>query len=140
MPRSHRLADRRLCEPGANAHSTAGMSLVEVMLAIVLFAVATVSIIEVMQRAQAGANEGENVMIATQLAHRRLEELNNVAYGSLANESKTSIATPSGFSRFSRQVDITTPYTNLKQVVVTIYWTAIGGETSIALQTYRSNV
>ena len=140
MPRSHHLTDRRLCEPGANAHSTAGMSLVEVMLAIVLFAVATVSVIEVMQRAQAGATEGENVMLATQLAHRRLEELDNVAYGSLANESKTSISTPSGFSRFSRQVDITTPYTNLKQVVVTIYWTAIGGETNIALRTYRSNV
>ena len=49
------------------------------------------------------------------------------------------ITSPSGFSRFSRQVTVTTPYTNLKQVVVAVYWTTVGGETSVSLQTYRSN-
>ena len=127
-------------QPASSVRWGRGMSLIEMMLAIILFAVGTVAVIEVMQRAQAGTTDGENVLIATQLAQRRLEELRNVAYGSLTNESKTSISSPSGFSRFSRQVDITTPYTNLKQVVVTIYWTAVGGETSVALRTYRSNV
>ena len=110
------------------------------MLALILFAVGVVSMVEVFQRSQMATTDGENVLIATQLAHRRLEELRNTAYGSLANESKTSIASPSGFSRFSRAVTVTTPYTNLKQVVVTIYWNAAGGETSVSMQTYRSNV
>ena len=105
----------------------------------VLFAVGTVAVVEVLHRAQAGGADGENVLIATHLAQRRLEELRNTAYGSLANESKASVASPSGYSRFSRQVTITTPYTNLKQILVTVYWTPPGGETSVTLQTYRSN-
>ena len=115
-------------------------TILEVILAAVLFAVGTVTTVELFHRAQAGATDGENVLIATHLAQRRMEELRNVAYGSLANESKASISSPSGFSRFSRQVTVTTPYTNLKQVVITVYWNAPGGETNVTLQTYRSNV
>ncbi len=117
-----------------------GFTLLEIMLALVLFAIGTVAVIEVMQRAQAVTTDGENVLIATQLAHRRLEELRNVAYGSLANEAKGAIASPSGFARFSRQVTVTTPYTYLKQVVVTVFWNAAGGEPNVVLQTYHSNV
>ncbi|MBI4343164.1 MAG: hypothetical protein HY599_07335 [Candidatus Omnitrophica bacterium] len=110
------------------------------MAAIVLFAASTVSIVEVMQHAQAGAGDGESTLIATYLAQRRLEELRNTAYASLASESKASVSSPSGYIRFSREVTVTTPYTNLRQVVVTVYWTSAGGEASISLQTYRSNV
>ena len=120
--------------------TTGGFSLLEVLLAIMLFAVGTVSILEVIQRSQAGSTEGESVVIATQLAQRRLEELRNTAYASLADEAKASVSSPSGFTRFSRQVTVTTPYANLKQIVVTVYWTLAGGEASLTLQTYRSNV
>ncbi len=110
------------------------------MIALTLFTVGTVAIMDLLHRGQAGSTDGETTMTATFLAQRRMEELRNVAYGSLANESKTAISSPSGFSQFSRAVTITTPYTNLKQVVVTIYWNEAGGETSLSLQTYRSNV
>ena len=110
------------------------------MLALVLFAVGTVAVMDLIHRAQFGQADGESVMIATQLAQRRLEELRNTAYASLTDESKASISSPSGFSRFSRQVTVTTPYTNLKQVVVTVYWTGAGGETNVSLQTRRSNI
>ena len=110
------------------------------MLAVILFAVGMVAVIEVMQRSQAVTTDGENILIATQLAHRRFEELRNVAYGSLVDEAKASIASPSGFGRFSRAVTVTTPTTNLKQLVVTVSWNAPGGEASVALQTYRANV
>ena len=114
-------------------------TILETIIAIVLFAVGTVAVIEVLHRAQVGAADGENILIATGLAQRRLEELRNTAYASLANESKASVASPSGYSRFSRQVTVTTPYANLKQIVVTVYWTPAGGETSVTLQTYHSN-
>ena len=109
------------------------------LLALTLFAGATVASLELCHRAQAGSTDAENLLTATSLAHYRLEELRNTAYGSLANETKASITSPSGFTRFSRAVTVTTPYTNLKQIVVTIYWNAPGGETSVALQTYRAN-
>ncbi|MBI4598514.1 MAG: hypothetical protein HY737_08970 [Candidatus Omnitrophica bacterium] len=110
------------------------------MLALVLFATGTVACMELLHRGQAGQADGENVLIATYVGQRRLEELRNTAYGSLVDESKASVSSPSGYSRFSRQVTVTTPYTDLKQVVVTVYWTQAGSETSISLQTYRSNV
>ena len=119
---------------------SSAFTLLEMMLALVLFAVGTVAVMDLFHRAQAGATDGENVLIAMQLAQRRLEELRNVSYGSLANEAKASITSPSGFTRFSREVTLTTPFTNLQQIVVTVYWTGIGGETNVSLQTYRSGV
>lgn len=116
-----------------------GFTILEVMLSLAVLAAGTVAIIEVLQRAHAGVADGESTLIATHLAQRRLEELHNVAYASLANETKASVSSPSGFGRFSREVAVTTPYTNLQQIVITVYWTAVGGETSVTLQTYRSN-
>ena len=121
-------------------HRSTGFTLLEVLLALVLFGVSTVSIIEVMQHAHAGMVDGESILTAASLAQRRLEELRNTAYSSLANESKAAVSTPSGYSLFSREVTVTTPYTNLKQIVVTVYWTVTGGETSVSVQTYRSNI
>ena len=122
------------------AHPTAsGISLLEVLLAVVLFASGTVAIIGAIQQAHAGLADGENLLLATHLAQRRLEELRNASYGSVANEAKASVSSPSGFVRFSREVIVTTPYTNLKQVVVTVSWTTPAGETHVSLQAYRSN-
>lgn len=95
---------------------------------------------EVFQRAQAGASDGENAFLATYLAHRRLEELRNVAYGSLASETRADVSSPTGFTHFEREVTVTTPYANLRQIVVTVYWTAAGGDASVSLQTYRSGI
>ena len=116
-----------------------GFTLLEALLALVLFAVGMVAGVELLQRSQAATAEGESVLTATALAQRRLEELRNVAYGGLANEAKASVSSPTGYSRFSRQVTVTTPSTNLRHIVVTVFWTAPGGETCVSLQTYRSN-
>ena len=96
--------------------------------------------LDLLHRGQAGATDGENTLIASHLAFRRMEELHNVSYASVATEARASVASPAGFSRFDRAVTVTTPYTNLKQVVVTVYWQAPGGETNVSLQTYRSAI
>ncbi len=118
----------------------AGFTLLEMLIALTVFAVGTLAVMDLMQQAQAGSRDGENVLIATHLARWRMEELRNSAYASLANEAKASISSPSGYSRFSRQVTVTTPYTNLKQVAISVYWTTQGGETSVSVQSYRSNI
>ena len=117
-----------------------GFTLLEMLLAVVLFAVGSVVMLDLLHRAQAGSTGGENVLIATHLAAHRMEELRNMAYASLANEARAAVSDPTGFTRFERAVTVTTPYTNLRQVVVTVYWQAPGGETSVSLQTYRSAV
>ena len=115
------------------------------MLALSLVAVGTIAAADLMQRAHGGFADGENVMTASHLAQRRMEELRNVAYASLASEAKASVTSPAGFTRFSREVTVTTltttsPYnsSNLKRVEVKVYWNAPGGETNISLQTLRS--
>jgi prepilin-type N-terminal cleavage/methylation domain-containing protein len=119
-----------------------GFTLLELMLAMSLLATGTIAIVELIQRAQMASRDGEQVLIATYLAERRLEELRNVAYASLASEARASVSSPSGFTQFDRQVTVTTPFTNLRQIVVTVYWDAPGpaGETNVSLQTYRSNI
>ena len=117
-----------------------GFSLLEMMLSMVLFAVGTLALLELIQRGQAGAGEGENVLLATHLVQWRMEELYRVPYGSLADETKATVSTPAGLTRFQRAVTVTTPYANLKQVVVTVYWNAPGGEANVSLQTYRSAI
>ena len=117
-----------------------GFTLLELMLALVLFASGTVALVELLRQTEVGRTDGENILLATHLAQRRLEELRQTAYSSVSDESKASVSSPSGFTRFSRQVAVTTPYTNLKQVVVTVYWNAPGGETNVSLQTYRANL
>lgn len=118
-----------------------GFSLLEVMLTLVLVSAGTVAVVELFQRARMGGTQAENVLTATYLAQRRLEELRNTAYDDLdeAEESETQISTPSGYGWFRRQVEVTEPQTNLRQVVVTITWDAPGGEAEVSLQTYRSN-
>ena len=121
-------------------------TLLETIVAVVLFAVGTVAVVEVLHRAQVGAVDGENVLTATHLAQRRLEELRNTAYASLANEATASVSSPSGYSRFCRQVTVTTPFANLKQLVVTVYWNALNPPDcstalmNVSLQTYRSGI
>ena len=113
--------------------------MLEVLLAVALLAGGVVALMELFQMAQAGSTDAESALTATHLAQRRLEELRNVAYANLTDETKAEVSSPSGFSQFKREVKVTTPYTNLKQVVVNVYWTTTNGETSVSLQTHRSN-
>lgn len=117
------------------------------MLALILFAVGTLAGMELLQRAQIGSTDGENVLIATYRSQECLEALRNLAYASLTIGSDVLSSTsgcgasvaslPSG----SRSVTVSEPYTNLKQVTVTVSWTATGsGSTNVALQTYRAGV
>lgn len=115
-----------------------GFTLLEVLLALTLLAGGTVAIVELFQRAQMGVADGESAATAVYLAQRRLEELRNVPYGQLASEAKASVTDPTGYSRFSREIVVTTPITNLRQLVATVFWTATGGETSVTLQSDRS--
>jgi hypothetical protein len=111
----------------------------------VLLSVGLLAIGELLQKAHLGIADGESVLTATHLAQRRLEELRNTAYGSLASESEARVASPSGFTRFCREVTMTTPYTNLRQLVVTVSWdppdcTTSSSNANVSLSTYRSGV
>lgn len=130
-----RAADRR------------AFTLLEMLLAVALFAVGTVAVMELLHRAQAGQADGENVLVATHLAHRCQEALQNVSYVNLASQANTVCTVPSGgaFTRFTRTVTVTpmtstAPYStaNLTQLDVQIAWTAAGGSANVTLSTLRA--
>ena len=52
--------------------SRKGFTLLELMLALALFASGTVAIMELLRQAEASRTDGENILIATHLAQRRL--------------------------------------------------------------------
>ncbi len=117
------------------------------MLALVLFSIGTVAAIELVPRAQAGARDGEYVLLATYRAQECLETLRNSTYASLTVGGDMSGVNGCGTSvselpSATRSVTISaTPYTNLRQITVTVSWTPPGsGSTNVAVQTYRSGV
>ncbi len=127
----------------------AAFTLLEMMIALVVFAVGTLAAMEVFHRTQAAADDGEYVLLATNVAQQCAEALRNVAYASLTVGSGVMSSVSgcgtgvSGMPSGSRSVTIATPYTNLKQVTVTVTWTppaSSGQTTNVALQTSRSNV
>ncbi len=127
----------------------AGFTLLELMIALVMFAVGTLAAMEVFHRTQAGADDGEYVLLATNLAQQCAEALRNVAYASLIVGSSVMSSVSgcgssvSGMPSGSRSVTISQPYTNLKQVRVTVTWTPPGSganTTNVALQSYRAGV
>lgn len=126
-----------------------GFTLLEMMLALALFAVGTVAAMDVLHRAQTAATDGDNMLLALSLARRCQEGLRNVAYANLASQANTVCTIPSGasFSRFTRTATVTpmtstSPYNtaNLTQVDVQISWPTQGasGTTNVAISTLRS--
>lgn len=124
-----------------------GFTLLEMMLALALFAVGSIAGITLIQRAQAATASSENTLIATQLAQRCMEQLRNVAFGSLDSTlESTTCANPSGYSRFTPDVTVTlltstTPYnsSDLKRIKVQGSWATQGGTANVTLHTLRSN-
>ena len=124
-------------------------TLLEMMLALSLFAAGTVALVELVQRGQSGMAEGENVLTAVHLAHRCQEALRNVPYADLDDDADDVCTIPAGaaFARFTRTVTVTPqtsapPYNtdDLTRVDVQISWNAPGtGQTAnVALSALRS--
>lgn len=112
-----------------------GFALLELLLTILLLTSGLAAIFEAMSIGLFAAGDNENSLVALNLAEEKMEEIKNKSYGSIANEAKAVV---SGFSVFQRDVVVTTPQANLKQVTVTVYWNTQANELNVALVTYVS--
>lgn len=113
-----------------------GVTLLEVLAALVIFTVGVVAVVGLFAQGLTAGVDAENTTIAATLARQRLEELRNLDFDTgIVSETKAGVA---GFAGFQRQVTVTTPQTDLKQVTATTYWTAKGGEVTVPLTTYLS--
>ncbi len=114
-----------------------GFTLLEVLLTIILMVVGFSFLSQAASQGFSVGTENENVFIASRLAQEKLEMLRNTSYASVANETKAVV---SGFTAFQREVVVTTPQTDLKQVTVNVYWYSKANELNVSLVTYVSNL
>ncbi len=113
-----------------------GFTLLEALIAVVLFTIGVVVIISLFSAALVSSVDPENTGIAITLVQKRMEEMLNLNFDTgIINEDKAPV---SGFTGFQRSVAVTTPYADLKQVTVNVYWSYKGGETTTTLVTYIS--
>lgn len=113
-----------------------GFTLLEVLIAVVLFTAGIVAVMDLFSSALVSSVDPENTGIAMTLAEKRMEEVRNLNFdSSLVSEARADV---SGFTGFQRSVAVTTPYTELKQVTVSVYWSYKGGESTTSLVTYMA--
>ncbi|MDP8230460.1 MAG: hypothetical protein P9L93_05090 [Candidatus Gorgyraea atricola] len=115
--------------------SRSGFTLLEVLIATVLFTVSTIVIIGLFGTGIIGGFDSENTSIAMNLAQQKMEEIRNLAFDDIVDEAKADVT---GFSEFQREVDETESPTDLKTITVTVYRTYKGDEISVPITTYIS--
>jgi len=113
-----------------------GFSLLEILLAILLLGTGLAVLLQVLSTGLAAGGVNEDEIVAANLIQEKVEEDRNANFSSVVTEAKAVV---SGFSAFSRQVDMTTPQTNLKQIIVTVYYIVGSSEISTSVTTYISN-
>ena len=119
-----------------NISERKGFSLLEVLLAIVLFSTGFVIVLQVISVGLFAGGQNEYEITALYLAQEKVEELRNAPFASIIPEAKAVV---SGFPAFSRAVAVSSPQSNLDQITVTVYWYAKSTETNYAMVTYVSN-
>ena len=118
-----------------------GFSLLEVMLAILLFGTGLVFLLQIVNTGLFVGGQNEDTVIAANLAQEKIEELRNDAYADLVSETP-AVAVP-GFPAFTREVsvgDSTPAQTGLKEVSVKVNWAAKNSVMTTTMVTYVSDI
>ncbi len=113
-----------------------GFTILEVLLALLLLGLVFFAIMEAFNRGYLGLGQAEDYSAALLLGEEKMDELRDLPYASVTNSAKAPV---SGFNNFEREVLVTTPLANLKQIVVNTYWNVPNGEKNVSLTTYRLN-
>ena len=116
---------------------TRGFTLIEVLIVIALFSTGAVALLQIFSMTLYGGAENENTIVTTALAQEKMEELRNKPYASVSAEARAQVP---DYTFFDREVLVTTPISNLKQVTVNVYWKERSGDVKISLVTYVSDI
>lgn len=116
-----------------------GFTLLEMVMTVALFVFFTVSLLEAFNLGYTAVAEVEHTNLAYYLAGQKMEELRNLPYSSIGDESRTPI---SGFDDFESEVEVTFPQdpnVNIKKVVVTIHFAVEAAPKGVFLKTLVVN-
>jgi len=114
-----------------------GFTLLEVLLVIIILAAVFFPLLQMFSSGLLVSDEVRGTNTAIILAQQKMEEIRNTAFFSISSETKTII---SSFPAYSRQVNVSVPQNNLKDVQVIVFWhPGEGSETSVSIETFISN-
>jgi len=112
-------------------------TLLEVMIVMLIMAAVFFPLLQMLSSGLLVSGEAKDTNNAVIIAQKKLESLKNTSYINITSESE---ATVEGSSAYRREVIITEPYTNLKNVRVIISWDlGEGSEGNISIETLVSN-
>lgn len=122
-----------------------GFTLLEILITTVVVTVGVAVLVGLFGSGLVGSTDAENTTIAMNLAQRRMEEIKNLDFDTgIDDEPKEDVNIDvdgdgvNDFPGFQREVVVTEPETDLKQVQVFVYWTFKGEEVNVGLVTYVS--
>jgi len=111
-----------------------GVSLLETLVALSLFAIAAGTMGDFLVRQIRMAGSNHNYTTAYSYAEQELEDVRAMDYDDIATRSATH---PSGSITYTvnTQVVANSPAPNMKNITVTVSWSEPGGARNVALQT-----
>jgi len=119
-----------------------GFTLIEVMIAIFLLAVALLGLVSVTTTVIKGNSFSETMTMATTLAKDKMEELKNTAYDNLGNStdyaSSDGSTTIAGNAFYTRTATIGAEANNMKAISVTVTWNWLTLNHNVTLNTLRA--
>ncbi len=125
-----------------NGRSMQGLTIIEVMIAMIVMAVAILSVLSAVISASMGNRHNIDKTLGMNLAVEKMDVIKNSAYDDITTSNfpaETGITVGSHPISFNRSVGITT--TTYKTITVTVTWTNLGsayGET-VELSTIIAN-
>ena len=114
-----------------------GFTLLEVLLTILLVTGGFVVLLQALNTGLFVTSDNESELTALNLAQEKAEDIRNKTFANVVNEAKAAV---SGFTNFQRDVVVTTPQSNLKQVTITVYWNSKSTEINYSVVTNVSNI
>lgn len=112
-------------------------SLMEILLVIIILVSVFFPLILMLSTFMVASGEATGTNTALKLSQAKLETLKHAAYGNVVSETKAAIT---NYPEFDREVVVTEPSANLKNVRIIVYWfTGDGSEVSVEVQSIITN-
>ena len=112
-----------------------GFSLLELMIALLIFTGGVIAIIWAFSAGMSATGDIENIDLALNIAQAKIEEIKNTPF---ANLTDSGPAADSNFSNFNATVNVGEGQ-NPMPIEVTVAWNVKGGSTNITLTTLAAN-
>ena len=121
--------------------TTAGFTLIEVLVAMVIFALSSLAVSSLMVGSMAQVSKNRHRSEAVRIAQEELEQMRSIQVADMANATSTSESARGGVTfAITRTVTRDSPVTGVNTINVTVSWTHKGVSQSYAAKTMFTQI